>query len=63
MNEETTQEFISVQMPTEMVKQVEQMAKEDDTDRSKLIRYLIRKEAKRRERRKEVTTKIAQTTH
>lgn len=62
---EQTQEFISVLMPTEMVKEIEQMAKEDDADRSKVIRRLITREIDRRKKRKEarLNQRVAQTTH
>lgn len=58
---EQTQEFISVLMPTEMVKEIEQMAKEDDADRSKVIRRLINREIARRKEARLNNT--AQTTH
>lgn len=62
---QNTQEFISVLMPSEMVKQIEQMAKEDDADRSKVIRRLINREIARRKRRREAraTSRVAQPTH
>jgi metal-responsive CopG/Arc/MetJ family transcriptional regulator len=46
--EEEKQVFVNVPMPSELQAMLDEMVDEDDTDRSKFIRNLIRQEYERR---------------
>lgn len=60
---EDKNEIITVLMPSDMVKQIEQIAKAEDLDRSKVIRKLVTKEIMRRKRKEAIKSGIAQPTH
>jgi metal-responsive CopG/Arc/MetJ family transcriptional regulator len=60
---EDKNEIITVLMPSDMVKQIEQIAKAEDLDRSKVIRKLVTKEIMRRKRKEARKSGIAQPTH
>lgn len=60
---EDKNEIITVLMPSDMVKQIEQIAKAEDLDRSKVIRKLVTKEIMRRKRKEAIKSGIQQPTH
>lgn len=45
--------FVTLKVPQNWVTQLDEMAREQDTDRSKLIRTFIRKECSKRQRKQE----------
>jgi metal-responsive CopG/Arc/MetJ family transcriptional regulator len=57
------QTFVNVLMPKTMAEQLETLATQYDTDRSKLVRNLIRKEWKLFKRRQETLATSKQLIH